>query len=164
MAGSSVNKVILLGHLGGDPELRYTGSGKAVAGFTVATSEYAGRDREPQTEWHRIVVWDKLAELCNQYLHKGRQVYIEGRLQTRSWEDRNGQKRYTTEIVAQQVIFLGGGQARASRQDPYGQPLPPPSRGAPAEGRGGQRYAAEPPAGEVDDVPPDAFGDDDIPF
>ncbi len=160
MASSSVNKVILLGHLGGDPELRYTGSGKAVAGFTVATSGYGGRDREPTTEWHRIVVWDKLAELCNQYLYKGRQVYIEGRLQTRSWEDRNGQKRYTTEIVAQQVIFLGGGQGR-SRQDPYDQPLPPP-RG---EGGGGERYSAQPPAGEPDDVPPDAFeNDDDIPF
>ncbi len=161
MASSSVNKVILLGHLGGDPELRYTGSGKAVAGFTVATSSYAGRDREPTTEWHRIVVWDKLAELCNQYLYKGRQVYIEGRLQTRAWEDRNGQKRYTTEVVAQQVIFLGGGQGRG-RQDPYAQPLPP-SQGAP-EPRGGDRYNGPPP-GEPDDVPPDPFeNDDDIPF
>ncbi len=164
MASNSVNKVILLGHLGGDPELRYTGSGKAVASFNVATSEYAGRDREPATEWHRIVAWEKLAELCNQYLHKGRQVYIEGRLQTRAWEDRSGQKRYTTEIVAHQVIFLGSAQAR-SRQDPYGQPLPPTPQGTPAAGRAPDRYAAEPPAGVPDDVPPDTFeNDDDIPF
>ena len=97
MAG--VNKVILVGHLGRDPELRYTQNGQAVANFSLATSEsYAKRDgeREERTEWHRIVAWGRLAEICAEYLSKGRQVYIEGRIQTREWEDREVEKRRTT--------------------------------------------------------------------
>lgn len=112
----SVNKVIILGRLGQDPELKYTPGGMAVCNFTVATSESwadkAGQKQE-RTEWHRIVVWGKLAELCNQYLTKGRQAFIEGGLQTRSWDDKSGQKRYTTEIVAKTVQFIGGAAAGA---------------------------------------------------
>jgi single-strand DNA-binding protein len=108
MAG--VNKVILVGHLGRDPELRYTQNGQAVANFSMATTEsYAKRDgeREDRTEWHRIVAWGRLAEICAEYLSKGRQVYIEGRIQTREWEDREGEKRRTTEIVAREMQMLG---------------------------------------------------------
>lgn len=109
----SVNKVILVGRLGQDPELRFTPSGSAVCNFTVATSETwtdkNNGQKNEKTEWHRVVVWGKLGELCNQYLAKGRQAYIEGRLQTRSWDDQqSGQKRYTTEVVAATVQFLGG--------------------------------------------------------
>jgi single-strand DNA-binding protein len=109
MAG--INKVILIGRLGSDPEVRYTPSGVAVANFNIATSEEwkdkeSGEKRE-RTEWHRIVVWRRLGEICGEYLSKGRQVYVEGRLQTRDWEDRDGNKRYTTEIVATDVQFLG---------------------------------------------------------
>ncbi|MDP6977870.1 MAG: single-stranded DNA-binding protein [Myxococcota bacterium] len=109
MAG--VNKAILVGNLGRDPELRYTASGQAVANFSLATGEsYTDKsgERVERTEWHRIVVWGKTAELCSQYLSKGRSVYIEGRLQTREWEDKEGVKRQTTEIVANTVQFLGG--------------------------------------------------------
>jgi single-strand DNA-binding protein len=108
---ASVNKVILIGNLGRDPELRYTQGGQAVANFTLATSErFSTKDGEKQerTEWHRIVAWGRTGELCAQYLSKGRSVYIEGRLQTREWEDKEGQKRKTTEIVANTVQFLGG--------------------------------------------------------
>ena len=109
MAG--INKVILIGRLGSDPEVRYTPSGVAVANFNIATSEEwkdkdSGEKRE-RTEWHRIVAWRRLGEICGEYLSKGKQVYIEGRLQTRDWEDRDGNKRYTTEIVASDVQFLG---------------------------------------------------------
>ena len=107
---SGVNKVIIIGRLGQDPELRYTTSGQPVARFSVATSEsWVDKNtgnREERTEWHRIVAWGKLAELCRDYLRKGRQVYVDGRLQTRSWEDPSGQKRYTTEIIANNVVFL----------------------------------------------------------
>ena len=109
---ASVNKVILIGNLGKDPELRYTQSGQAVANFNIATTErFGGRDggeMQERTEWHRIVTWGKTAENCAQYLSKGRSVYIEGRLQTRDWEDKEGNKRYTTEITALRVQFLGG--------------------------------------------------------
>ena len=109
MAG--INKVILIGRLGRDPEVRYTPDGSAVANFSIATSEEwkdkeTGEKRE-RTEWHRIVAWRKLGEICGEYLSKGRQVYIEGKLQTRSWE-KDGSTRYTTEIVATDVQFLGG--------------------------------------------------------
>jgi single-strand DNA-binding protein len=108
----SVNKVILIGNLGKKPELRYTPGGQAVANFTLATNErFGGKDGQPaqeRTEWHRIVTWGRTAENCGQYLDKGRSVYVEGRLQTREWTDKEGQKRYTTEIVAQTVQFLGG--------------------------------------------------------
>jgi single-strand DNA-binding protein len=108
---ASVNKVILIGNLGRDPELRYTQGGQAVANFTLATNErFSSKDGEKQerTEWHRIVAWGRTGELCAQYLSKGRSVYLEGRLQTREWEDKEGQKRRTTEIVATTVQFLGG--------------------------------------------------------
>ncbi len=108
---ASVNKVILIGNLGRDPELRYTQSGQAVANFSVATTDkFTDKEGNPQerTEWHRIVVWGKQAENCAQYLSKGRSAYIEGSLQTRDWEDKEGIKRYTTEVRAQRVQFLGG--------------------------------------------------------
>jgi single-strand DNA-binding protein len=131
---ASVNKVILVGNLGRDPELRYIQSGQAVANFSLATNE-KWRDKEEKnqerTEWHRIVVWGKSAENCAQYLQKGRSVYIEGRLQTRDWEDREGNKRTTTEVVAQVVQFLGGrggvGSEGPPRAEGAGDPDPPPS-------------------------------------
>jgi len=108
MAG--VNKVILVGNLGRDPEVRYTKNGQAVATFSLATTErWTNKDgeREDKTEWHRIVAWGKLGEICGEYLSKGKQVYIEGRLQTRQWEDNDGDKRSTTEIVANNMVMLG---------------------------------------------------------
>jgi len=108
---ASVNKVILIGNLGSDPEVKYTPSGSAVANFNIATNEsWTSKDgkKEERTEWHKIVVWNKLAELCGEYLSKGRPIYIEGRLQTREWNDKDGNKRYTTEVVAQTIQFLGG--------------------------------------------------------
>ena len=105
-----VNKVILVGNLGADPEVRSTGGGTPVANFRLATSEnFKNRDgqREERTEWHRIVTFGRLAEICGQYLKKGRQVYIEGRIQTREWEDQSGNKRWTTEIIANQMQMLG---------------------------------------------------------
>lgn len=115
---SGVNKVILIGRLGSDPEVRYTSNGGAVANFNMATNESwtdkSGQKQE-RTEWHRIVVWGKLGELCGQYLSKGRQAFVEGRLQTREWNDKEGSKRYTTEIVAQNIQFLGGPGDRASQ-------------------------------------------------
>lgn len=110
MIMASVNKVILIGNLGKDPEVRYTPSGAAVANFNIATNEsWTNKEgkKEERTEWHRIVCWNKIAELCGEYLSKGRTVYIEGRLQTREWNDKEGNKRYTTEVVAQTVQFLG---------------------------------------------------------
>lgn len=108
---ANVNKVILIGNLGQDPEIRVTGTGQKVANFSIATAERwtdkAGQKQE-RTEWHRIVVWGPQADSCATYLTKGKQVYIEGRLQTRQWDDKDGNKRYTTEIVAQRVQFLGG--------------------------------------------------------
>ncbi|MEW6016332.1 MAG: single-stranded DNA-binding protein [Candidatus Zixiibacteriota bacterium] len=108
MAG--VNKVILIGNLGKDPDLRYTPAGQPVATFSLATSE-KWRDKDgvmqDRTEWHNIVVWGKPAEMAKEYLSKGRQVYVEGRIQTRNWDDKEGNKRYTTEIVAQRIQFLG---------------------------------------------------------
>lgn len=117
----SVNKVILLGRLGQDPELKYTPSGASVCNFSLATSESwndkSSGQKQERTEWHRVVVWGKLAELCNQYLSKGRQAFVEGRLQTRSWEDQNGNKRYTTEINATTVQFIGGASTGAGSYD-----------------------------------------------
>ena len=108
MAG--VNKAILIGRLGKDPEVRYTPSGTAVANFSIATSEEwkdkESGEKQERTEWHRIVAWRRLGEICGEYLHKGSQVFIEGRLQTRDWEDRDGNKRYTTEIIALNMQML----------------------------------------------------------
>ena len=120
----SINKVIIIGRLGQDPEIKYTPSGAAVCNFSVATSESwtdkSGQKQE-KTEWHRIVVWGKLAELCNQYLAKGRQCFVEGSLQTRSWEDQNGNKKYTTEINARNIQFLGGMNQNAGPRDQMSQ-------------------------------------------
>lgn len=149
----SVNKVIILGRLGQDPELKYTPSGAAVCNFSVATSETwndknSGQKQE-RTEWHRVVVWGKLAELCNQYLAKGRQAFVEGRLQTRSWDDKSGQKRYTTEINATTVQFIGG-QAGAGSGD--------------YANNGGPNHDSQD-SGQDYNIAPDAnFASDDIPF
>ena len=110
-----MNKALIIGRLGQDPETRYTQGGDAVTNFSVATSEkYKDRSGETveKTEWHKVVAWRRLAEICGQYLKKGSQVYVEGKIQTRSWEDGTGKKRYTTEIVAQSVEFLSGQMGR----------------------------------------------------
>ena len=133
MAG--VNKAILVGNLGKDPELRYTQNGQAVVNFTIATTENwtdKSGEKQERTEWHRIVVWGKVGESCAQYLSKGRTVYVEGRIQTREWEDREGQKRYTTEVNAQTVQFLGGG----SRRDDAGTPAAGSDPGPSSSGGG----------------------------
>lgn len=161
MAGS-VNKVLIVGHLGKDPELKYTPGGAAVCNFSVATSE-RWKDKSDQvqekTEWHRIVVWNALAENCEKYLKKGRQVYLEGKLQTRSWDDKDGQKRYATEIVAHHVVFLGGGQGQGERGEQEER------HGA---DRGGSRPAQRPQRHEDTGYGGEDFGagggDDDIPF
>lgn len=109
-----VNKVILVGRLGQDPELNYTNSGTAVCNLRMATGDsYTNRDGErvDTTEWHDVVAWGGLGETCGEYLEKGRQVYVEGQLQTRSWEDRDGNKRYSTEVKARDVVFLSGGDS-----------------------------------------------------
>ncbi len=157
MAGG-INKVILIGNLGKDPEVRFTPSGQAVANFNIATSESwndkTTNQKVEKTEWHRIVVWGKLGELCGEYLKKGRQCYVEGRLQTREWTDKEGQKKYTTEVVANTVQFLGGApggraadagggyQAGGSRPESAGNESP---GGSPPDEMGGP-----PPA---DDIP-----------
>jgi single-strand DNA-binding protein len=143
MAG--INKAIIVGRLGRDPELRYTPDGTAIANFSVATSEEwtdkTSGEKKERTEWHRIVAYRRLGEICGEYLSKGRQVYIEGRIQTRDWEDKDGVKRYTTEIIASQMQMLG------SKDDKGGSR--PASSGASPEFGG----------------PPDATNqDDDIPF
>lgn len=116
----SLNKVFLIGRLGTDPEVRQTKTGQAVANFSLATSEHFNdRDgnKQERTEWHKVVVWGKQADLVGQYLAKGRQVFVEGKLQTRSWEDQQGQKRYTTEIVAGNVRFLDSKGEGAQKSD-----------------------------------------------
>jgi single-strand DNA-binding protein len=138
---ASVNKVILIGNLGADPELRFTPSGAAVANFNIATTErWKDKDGQPQerTEWHRIILWSRQAEIAKEYLRKGSSVYIEGRIQNRSYEDKDGIKRYVTEIIGQRMQLLGS------------------RTGAPSEGGG-----AEPPP-----APPEDLGgqDDDLPF
>ncbi|PLY05466.1 MAG: single-stranded DNA-binding protein [Desulfuromonas sp.] len=148
----SVNKVILVGNLGKDPELRYTPSGVAVVTFSIATSErFKGRDGQQQerTEWHNIVAWRGLAEICGKYLHKGRQVYIEGKIQTRSYDDRDGNKRYITEIVADNMQMLGrggdeggGGGGQRGNWQPSQEPAP----------QSGPSYE-EPPFNPDDDIP-----------
>ena len=118
-----INKAILIGNLGADPEMRYTQSGTPVATFNLATTErFKGQDGQLQenTEWHKIVAWQRLAEICGEYLQKGSRVYIEGRIQTRKWQDQNGQDRYTTEIVAREMKMLsarGEGRPSSSREE-----------------------------------------------
>ena len=126
MAG--INKAILIGNLGKDPEVRYTPSGLAVANFNIATSERwkdkDTGDMKERTEWHRIVAFGKLGEICGEYLSKGKQFYIEGRIQTREWEDKDGNKRYTTEIVALDMKMLGPRGAAETTRTPYDAPTP----------------------------------------
>ena len=146
---ASVNKVILLGNLGADPELRYTTGGSAVTELRLATNRrFKSRDGEwkDDTQWHRVVVWAKQAENCKEYLSKGSQCFVEGRLQTRQWEDRDGNKRYTTEVVADNVQFLSG---RGGGGGGYDEPPPPDDRDM-------QGPPAAAPASTVED--------DDIPF
>lgn len=115
-----LNKCMIIGHLGGDPEMRYTANGNAVTTFRVATSHsFTGPDKErkTETEWFSVVTWNRLAETCAQYLIKGREVYVEGRMQTRSWDAQDGQKRYRTELIAEQVRFLGGRAEQTTAND-----------------------------------------------
>ncbi len=120
MPGPGLNKVTLIGYLGADPERRRTQSGTLVANLRIATTESwldnETKERKERTEWHRVAFFGKTAETIIQYMHKGRRVYIEGRLQTRKWQDQNGQDRYTTEIIGRDIIFLGGGES-GSRSD-----------------------------------------------
>jgi single-strand DNA-binding protein len=124
-----INKVILIGRLGADPEIRYTPSGAEVATFRIATSEAwtnKSGEKEERTEWHRIVAWRGLAKVCGEYLSKGKLVYIEGRLRTRSWEDRDGNKRTTTEIEATDMKMLGAvGDASRKAKEPEAETAPP---------------------------------------
>jgi len=147
----SVNKVILVGNLGRDAELRYTPGGAAVATLNMATTEIwndKGGQRQEKTEWHRIVLWGKTAESLNEYLTKGKQIYVEGRLQTRQWDDKDGNKRYTTEIRGDRVVLLGSAAGGGGRQM---------ARGAAGAGAGAHN---EEPMGE----PVTELTDDDIPF
>ncbi len=144
---SGINKVILIGRLGADPEVKTVTGGQTVARLSVATSEnWTDREgkKQERTEWHRIVVWGKLAELCGKYLTKGRQCYVEGRLQTRSWEDQQGQKKYSTEVVANTVQFLGGGasEGRSASQQSGG-----------ADDFGVQEFGPEPSFDSADEIP-----------
>jgi single-strand DNA-binding protein len=129
---ASVNKVILVGNVGRDPEIRYTQGGTPVANFSLATTDrFKNRsgEMEERTEWHRIVAWGRLAEICGEYLQKGKQIYIEGRLQTRDWEDKEGGKRYTTEVIAQTMQMLGrrgDTEGRASAGVARGEAAPEP--------------------------------------
>lgn len=164
---ASVNKVILIGNLGKDPEVRYMPNGRAVANVTIATNE-SWKDRntgekQERTEWHNVVFYSPLAEIVGQYLRKGSSVFVEGRLQTRKWQDKNGQDRYTTEIIANEMKMLGGrggpgGSAPFSGEEPEMDSAPPvrPSQG-PAPAR--PQTTVQPQPG------PDNSGfDDDIPF
>ena len=146
----SVNKVILVGNLGRDAELRYTPGGAAVATLNLATTEVWNDkqgQRQEKTEWHRVVLWGKQAESLQEYLVKGKQIYVEGRLQTRQWDDKDGNKRYTTEIKADRITLLGGGGG---------------GRSGPAAERGPATHAAA--AAAADEPPMDPITDDDIPF
>jgi single-strand DNA-binding protein len=158
-----INKVILIGNLGGDPEVKYTAGGSAVTNVTIATSENwkdktTGENQE-RTEWHRVVFFGKLAEIAGEYLKKGSQVYVEGRLQTRKWQDKEGQDRYTTEIVANEMQMLGGrgggGAAAGSSMDNSNRAA---SGEAPAARAAGSRSSGSKAAAAVEDF------DDDIPF
>lgn len=128
-----INKAILVGNLGADPEVRYTQSGAAVANFNVATTEkWKGADgqMQEQTEWHRVVAFSRLGEICGEYLAKGSKVYIEGRIQTRKWQDRDGNDRYTTEIVAREMKMLDSrGGSNTGNNDQFQPPTPEPRPG-----------------------------------
>ncbi len=154
-----INKVILVGNLGKDPEIRYTASGAAIANVTIATTD-SWRDKQSgekqeKTEWHRVVFFNRLAEVVGEYLHKGSQVYVEGRLQTRKWQDQSGQDRYTTEIVANEMQMLGsrGGDGGGQAQQNPGFRKPAAEQSAPAQQAPAQAAPVE-----------EDFQDDDIPF
>lgn len=156
----SLNKAMLIGNLGTDPELRHTSSGLAVTTFSLATNEVrGGRDGQPgqeRTEWHRIVAWGRLAEICNEYLRKGRQIYVEGRIQTREWTDKQGAKRYTTEIVANDLVMLGG----------RGEGAPVPAQAGGARSSRPEMVAADDGGTDVGDPGRPEFieDDNDLPF
>jgi single-strand DNA-binding protein len=159
----SLNRVLLIGNLGADPEVRHTPGGVPVATLRLATSEtFTDRsgNRQTRTEWHRVILWSKQAEVAGQYLRKGRQVFIEGRLQTRQWEDKqSGQQRYTTEVVAIQMVMLGG--------RPAGGEAPEASEGEPtfARSSGTRNADADPTAGYTPDSSLEPIGEDeDLPF
>ena len=125
----SVNRLILVGNLGKDPEVRFTPNGRAVAHFPLATSEVwndSGGQRQERTEWHNVVVWGKQAEACGQYLAKGRQVYVEGAIRTRQYDDKDHVRRYITEVIAQRVQFLGAPRTAPGETDAAEPPAPPP--------------------------------------
>jgi single-strand DNA-binding protein len=153
---ASVNKVILVGNLGRDPETRYMPDGGAITNVSVATSfqwnDKASGEKKEETEWHRIVFRGKLAEIAGEYLKKGSQVYVEGRLRTRKWQDKDGQDRYTTEVVAERMQMLG---ARAGAGEPRAEPA---MASKTVEPRSPSADAAKKPAGKFDDL------EDDIPF
>ncbi|MFA0195699.1 single-stranded DNA-binding protein [Vibrio artabrorum] len=181
MASRGVNKVILVGNLGNDPEIRYMPNGSAVANITIATSESwrdkaTGEQRE-KTEWHRVALFGKLAEVAGEYLRKGSQVYIEGQLQTRKWQDQSGQDRYTTEVVVQGfngVMQMLGGRAQGGmgnnqQQGGWGQPQQPQqpqqqqySAPAQQQQKAPQQSAPQPAQPQYNEPPMDF--DDDIPF
>jgi len=154
-----INKVILVGNLGKDPEIRYIPNGGAVANLNIATSESwkdkTTGEKQERTEWHRVVFFGKLAEIANEYLKKGAQIYVEGRLQTRKWQDKGGQDRYTTEIVGSDLQMLGGRGAGGMADGPPGTPYDA-SRGS--EGGHESSSSAPPFKGGAEDF------DDDIPF
>jgi single-strand DNA-binding protein len=160
-----LNKVMLIGHLGNDPERRETASGQVVVNFTVATSENfkdSGGNLQERTEWHRIVAWGRLADICSQYLKKGRQVYIEGRLQTRSWDDsKTGEKKYTTEIVCSDMQMLGSGRDSGGmgEQPVSGQERPTYTRPQARQENSGGDYGSKPAGGVMPDIEKD-----DLPF
>jgi single-strand DNA-binding protein len=161
MASRSVNKVILIGHIGVDPEVRFTASGTAVCNFRIATNE-GYKDNEgnfvERTEWHTIVAWARLAETVQEYMHKGMQIYVEGSLQTRTWEDREGNTRYSTEVKAREIIMLGN---RGNDGGGYGGSATRVSSGAAA----GQNQPQGPSANGNGGSDKDPFDvDDDLPF
>lgn len=148
----SVNKVILIGHLAADPEVRYTANGTAAVNFRMATNEnWTSKEgsKEERTEWHRVVAWGKLGEICAEYLKKGRQVYLEGKLRTNSWETKEGEKRYSTEITATDIVFLGG----KGGSDVVSQ------KGSSASGTASESAGFDP-----GPAPSSSVADDDIPF
>ena len=156
---ASVNKVILIGNLGRDPEVRYTPSGAAVCNVSVATTRnWKSKDsgeKQEETEWHRVVFYDRLAEIAGEYLKKGRPIYVEGRLKTRKWQDKEGKDNYTTEIIAEQMQMLGSreGMGGGGGGDDHGEPRSAPAPRVPAS-----KPAAKSSATGFDDM------DDDIPF
>ena len=172
MASRGVNKVILVGNLGNDPEIRYMPNGSAVANITIATSE-SWRDKESgeqkeKTEWHRVALFGKLAEVAGEYLRKGSQVYIEGQLQTRKWQDQSGQDRFTTEVVVQGfngTMQMLGGKAQGGNQQQQApqQPQQRPPMQQPQQAPQQQQYAPQQQAQPQYNEPPCDF-DDDIPF